>query len=278
MESALYIVATPIGNLKDITFRAVDVLGGVAVVAAEDTRHTKRLLDSLNIRAKMVSLHEHNEFERADSLLERVLRGESVALVSDAGTPLISDPGYILVEKAKARGVKVVPVPGPSAITAALSVSGVACGKFIFEGFLPAKTKAKRERIAQYEQETKTVVFYESPHRILATLEALADIYPNRILGIARELTKTFETVLNGNTRELLELVSSDSNQQKGEFVLVLEGAEKVERAAIDLDVERLLGLLLVELPPKKASAIVAEVLGVKKKDVYQLAISLKGG
>lgn len=278
LESALYIVATPIGNLKDITQRAVEILSVVDVIAAEDTRHTRRLLDSLGIRASMLSLHEHNEQVRAGSVLDRVEQGQSVALVSDAGTPLISDPGYILVQQAQSRGIRVVPVPGPSAMTAALSVSGIACGKFVFEGFLPAKAKAKRERLLTYRRERKAVVFYESPHRIVDTLRVLVEVFPDRRLGLARELTKTFETIINGLVADVLQQVEADLNQQKGEFVLVLEGGKELDKDPLDVDEDKLLELLLAELPPKRAASIVAEAVGKKKKELYQRALELKSG
>lgn len=276
LESALYIVATPIGNLNDITLRAIETLKGVDCIAAEDTRHTKRLLDALVISAKMVSLHEHNEFERAASVLDKVVQGGSVALVSDAGTPLISDPGSILVRMARERGVKVVPIPGPSALIAGLSVSGADCRRFIFEGFLPVKTKARKDCLKRFERENRTVVFYESPHRIVDTLSDLVDLYPDRGLVLARELTKTFETVYRSTVADVQKFVLSDSNQQRGEFVIMLEGVEH-ELSAEDFEFAKTLMVELVdELPPKKAAAIVARVTSFKKNELYDMALALK--
>lgn len=276
MESAIYIVATPIGNLSDITLRAIDVLMGVDLVAAEDTRHTRKLLDHHGISTRMVSLHEHNEAERALSLLQKVQSGDSLALVSDAGTPLISDPGHVLVGLANDLGVKVIPVPGPSALTAALSVCGVPCGRFIFEGFLPAKRKAKSDILMAYQYEKKSIVFYESPHRILDTLELMHEIFGDRVLAVARELTKRFETIRRDRISEIKNWVDADANQQKGEFVLVLQGSGAEELSVSDKEKNQLLARLLVDLPPKKASAIVADVLGGSKKEIYNLALQLK--
>jgi len=277
LESAIYIVATPIGNLSDITLRALDVLRGVDVIAAEDTRHTRRLLDHYDIRTKMLSLHEHNESERSESVIESVLAGQSIALVSDAGTPLISDPGHILVNKAKAKGVDVVPIPGPSALVAALSVSGIACGRFIFEGFLPAKKKAKQTVLDTYFSEKKAVVFYESPHRIVDTLNVMLEVFGDREIAIARELTKRFETVRKDSLPNIVEWVAGDLDQQKGEFVVVLSGSNFSEVESSDEEKKKLLSRLLEDLPPKKASALVADMLGGSKKEIYNFALELKG-
>mgnify|MGYP000433388223 CR=1 FL=1 len=276
MESAIYIVATPIGNLSDITLRALDVLKQVDVIAAEDTRHTRKLLEHHGVSTRMASLHEHNETERAASMLEKVAAGGSLALVSDAGTPLISDPGHVLVGLAKELGLKVVPIPGPSALTSALSVCGVPCGRFIFEGFLPAKRKAKMDVLATYEREKKAVVFYESPHRILETLTLMNEVFGNRVVGVARELTKRFETVHRDTLPNILQWMEGDLNQQKGEFVLVLQGSDAALLSASDAEKERLLARLLLEMPPKKASAVVADILGGAKKEIYNLALALK--
>lgn len=276
LESAIYIVATPIGNLADITLRAVDVLKGVDLVAAEDTRHSRRLLDHYDVSTKMISLHEHNESEKSDYLISRVKEGESVALISDAGTPLISDPGYTLVSRAKECGVNVVPVPGPSALIAALCSSGIASDKFIFEGFLPAKNKAKEEVLKAYENERRTVIFYESPHRILATLEVMARVFGGRKLCVARELTKRYETIKYGLVSEILHWMQADDHQSRGEFVLVLDGSQNEPLSASDEQKLTLLSRLLQELPPKKASAVVADVMGGSKKEIYNLALSLR--
>ncbi|MFT5718795.1 MAG: 16S rRNA (cytidine1402-2'-O)-methyltransferase [Oleiphilaceae bacterium] len=276
LESAIYIVATPIGNLSDITLRALEVLTQVDVIAAEDTRHTRKLLDHHGISTRMASLHEHNEAERAAAMLEKIAVGGSLALVSDAGTPLISDPGHVLVSLAHELGVKVVTIPGPSAVISALSVCGVPCGRFVFEGFLPAKKKAKTDVLMSYEYEKKAVVFYESPHRILDTLETMYEVFGDRVVGVARELTKRFETVRRDKLSEIVDWVRADLNQQKGEFVLVLHGSDAAVLSASDAEKEKLLARLLLELPPKKASAVVADLLGGAKKEIYNLALKLK--
>lgn len=276
MESAIYIVATPIGNLSDITIRALEVLAGVDLIAAEDTRHTKRLLDHHGIKAKLISYHEHNEAEKAQSILEDVNNGRSVALVSDAGTPLISDPGHTLVGLAKSAGVKVIPVPGPSALISALCASGIPCGRFIYEGFLPVKQQARETFLERFRYEERTVVFYESPHRIINTLEVLSKLYPERILVIARELTKRFETITKGYVKELLQWTVDEEDQQRGEFVLILAGADLEENSADFASQDKLLQKLLKYLPPKKAVQIVAEVYSGDKKELYARAVELK--
>ncbi len=275
MESAIYIVATPIGNLSDITIRGLEVLREVDIIAAEDTRHTKRLLEHHGISAKLIAYHEHNETEKSQYVVDLVLGGQSVALVSDAGTPLISDPGHTLVSVAKKAGVKVVPVPGPSAVIAALSASGLPCGKFIYEGFLPVKKKAKTDLLELFRYEPKTVVFYESPHRILNTLEVLAELFPGRQLVIARELTKRFETIASGSTESLLSWTKADLNQQRGEFVLVLSGSPRLDDDEL-LNQEKLLARLVGYLPPKKAVQVVTEFYGGDKKALYDRAVSMR--
>lgn len=276
MESAIYIVATPIGNLSDITIRALEVLAGVDLIAAEDTRHTKRLLDHHGIRAKLISYHEHNESEKALSIVEEVKNGKSVALVSDAGTPLISDPGHALVGLAKSANVKVVPVPGPSALIAALSASGIPCGRFIYEGFLPVKQQARETFLERFRYEDRTVVFYESPHRVVDTLEMLARLFPDRVMVIARELTKRFETITRGKVKELMQWTIAEEDQKRGEFVLILAGADTLEKSADFASQDKLLQKLLKHLPPKKAVQIVAEVYSGDKKELYERAIELK--
>tara|TARA_R110001592_G_scaffold140266_6_gene361062 strand:- start:1014 stop:1892 length:879 start_codon:yes stop_codon:yes gene_type:complete len=275
LESAIYIVATPIGNLSDITIRGLEVLREVDLIAAEDTRHSRRLLDHHGISGKLVAYHEHNESDKALFLISEVQKGKSVALVSDAGTPLISDPGHTLVSLAKKEGVKVIPIPGPSALIAALSASGLPCGKFIYEGFLPVKQKAKKDFLELFRYEARTVVFYESPHRIISSLEVMADLFPGRSLVIARELTKRFETVTIGFTEDLLAWTLADDNQQKGEFVLVLSGASKQGDEDL-LNQEKLLSKLIGYLPPKKAVQIVTEFFGGDKKSLYDKAVSIR--
>lgn len=277
MESAIYVVATPIGNLSDITQRAIDVLAAVDVIAAEDTRHTRKLLDHLGIRAQLVAVHEHNERERAESLVAEVLGGKSIAIVSDAGTPLISDPGYHIVRCAREQGCRVVPIPGACAITTALSASGLGCASFVFEGFLPAKAKARKELLESYQSTPHTVCFYESPHRILHTLEAMLEIFPERQIVLARELTKSFETFLFGTVQEVFEKVSIDENQRRGEFVVLLSSCVPVNEGeeVLSVDQQYLAKRLSKEMPPKKAAGVVADVYKVKKRVVYDFIVSL---
>lgn len=272
----LYVVATPLGNLDDITRRAVAVLAGADVIAAEDTRHTGRLLAHLGIDTPMLALHEHNERAAAERLLERLRVGEAVALVSDAGTPLISDPGFVLVRACRRAGVAVTPVPGPSALIAALSVAGLPTDRFRFEGFLPRKRQARRSRLADLAGETATLVFYESSHRVLEALDDLvAELGPQRQACIARELTKLHETLLAGELGELGERVRGDPNQRKGEFVLLLAGAadQPDTRTA---EVDRQLRTLLRELPVRQAASLVAELTGEKRNRVYRRALALR--
>lgn len=277
LESGIYVVATPIGNLGDISERAINTLAQADVIAAEDTRHTRRLLDAVGVDTPMISLHEHNEFNRAESLIERVKAGQTIALVSDAGTPLISDPGGILVQKARQRGVRVVTIPGPSAVIAALSISGLAVGRFVFDGFLPSKAKAREEQLEQYMEEPRVVVFYESPHRIVDSLKSFQKVLPERPLVLARELTKTFETVLQGSPAELLDVMAEDANQTKGEFVVLLAGApEATAEEGVSVEAQGWLRALLPLMPVKKAASVVAERTGAKKNELYQLALSWK--
>ncbi|KXS38826.1 MAG: 16S rRNA (cytidine1402-2'-O)-methyltransferase [Halomonadaceae bacterium T82-2] len=277
IKGTLYVVATPIGNLADLSPRARDVLASVALIAAEDTRHSARLLRHLGIEAPLVSLHEHNEAQRIASLTARLEAGEDVALISDAGTPLISDPGFLLVRTLRERGLRVVPVPGACALVAALSASGVATDRFLFAGFLPARGGARRSAIEALAERRETLVFYESPHRIRETLADLDAVLGERHLVLARELTKTFETFLAGAPADLLATLEADPNQARGEFVLMLEGAPEVDR---DPERERgreLIGAMLAEgVGVKQAAAVVARVLGGRKKGWYDEALSLK--
>lgn len=276
-EASLYIVATPIGNLDDITLRAIETLKKVDFVAAEDTRHSQRLMNHLGVTAKLMALHEHNEREKSQTLIDRVKEGKSIALVSDAGTPLISDPGYFLVKLAREQGVRVVPIPGVSAVVTALSVSGLPSDRFVFEGFLPAKLGAKTKRLDTFLYESRTVIFYESPHRILDTLKAMSEVYgADRYLVVARELTKTFETIKGDSLGALLEWAEGDANQQKGEFVLLLDGvADSPDVSSTEQD--KMLTLLMAEMPIKKASKIVSELVGGNKKELYQRALEIQG-
>lgn len=267
----LYVVATPIGNLGDLSPRAQQVLGQVAAVCAEDTRHTRRLLAHFGIEAELVALHEHNEQQQAARLVQRLQAGESLALVSDAGTPLVSDPGYRLVRAAREAGVPVSPVPGPSALIAALSVAGLPSDRFAFEGFLPSKPAARRERLQRLAGETRTLLFYESSHRIGDMLDdAVAAFGPGRRAVLARELTKLFETVLDGTLAGLRDRVRVDADQRKGEFVLVVEGAADDAAAAL-AEGQRVYALLSAHLPPSTAAKLAAELTGVPRKALYGL-------
>ncbi len=272
----LYVVATPIGNLGDMTPRAVEVLQGVDVIAAEDTRHSGRLLTHFGIGTSTIALHEHNERAQAPKLVERLLRGESLALISDAGTPLVSDPGFHLVRVARELGVRVVPVPGVSAVMAGLSVCGLPTDRFVFEGFLPAKAGPRRKRLQALAGETRTLIFYEAPHRVLETLQDMAAVIgEDRRAVLARELTKTFETVKDAPLAELAYWVGADADQQKGEIVLLLAGAQAGEDGEDDSEARRILSVLLEELPLSQASALAAKITGQKKKPLYQLGLSL---
>lgn len=268
-SATLYVVATPIGNLGDLSPRARQVLAGVAAVCAEDTRHTGRLLANAGIKAELVPLHEHNESAQVGRLLERLGAGESLALVSDAGTPLVSDPGFRLVRAARDAGLRVSPVPGPSALIAALSVAGLPSDRFVFEGFLPAKAGARRARLRALAGEQRTLLFYESSHRIVETLEDMAAAFGGgRRAVVARELTKLFETVLDGSLAELRDRIGSDAEQRKGEFVVLLEGADEDEDATL-AEGRRVQALLGEHLPPSTAARLAAEITGAPRKALY---------
>lgn len=268
--STLYIVPTPIGNLGDITLRALDVLRQVDIIAAEDTRHSGRLLSHFGITTRTIALHDHNEQQKADMLINKLISGSSIALVSDAGTPLISDPGYHLVSRCRQAGVKVVPLPGPCAVITALSASGLPSDRFSFEGFLPAKTKGRRDKLAEVAQDARTLIFYESPHRILDTLDdMLLELGEERHVVLARELTKTFETIHGAPLGELILWLAQDKNRVRGEMVLLIAGY-RVEKETLPLDAIKALKLISKELPLKKAAAITAELFGVKKNALYK--------
>lgn len=274
--AALYIVATPIGNLADISARAIEVLSSVDVIAAEDTRHSKYLLQHHGIETSTISLHEHNEQQRSELLLSRIAAGESIALISDAGTPLISDPGYRLVNMAREQGIKVIPIPGACAVIAALSASGLSAERFAFEGFLPPKSTARRQALQSLENEPRTLIFYESPKRMVASLQDMLTVFGGeRKACLARELTKMFETIVTLPLAELVEVVSNDANHQKGEIVLLVEG----QSAVVDRDEAeevRVLQILLDEVPLKQAAAITASILGIKKNKAYEMALKLQ--
>jgi 16S rRNA (cytidine1402-2'-O)-methyltransferase len=267
----LYIVPTPIGNLGDITQRAIDVLSSVDLIAAEDTRHTGKLLSHFSIQTKTFALHDHNEQQKAQVLAEKLMAGHSIALVSDAGTPLISDPGYHLVTKCRQAGVKVVPLPGACAVITALSASGLPSDRFSFEGFLPAKSKGRKDKFLEIAKVERTCIFYESPHRIVDSLEDMLEILgPDREVVLARELTKTFETIQGMPLGELVEWVKSDSNQQRGEMALLIHGDRTSSDDSIPDEVTRTLTILTKELPLKKAAAMAAEIYNLKKNALYK--------
>jgi 16S rRNA (cytidine1402-2'-O)-methyltransferase len=274
----LYVVATPIGNLADISERARQVLATADVVAAEDTRHTGRLLSGFDIHTELVSLHEHNERERVPALIDRLRVGEAVALVSDAGTPGVSDPGYRLVLAAHESGCRVAPVPGPSAVIAALSAAGQPTDRFVFEGFLPARATARRERLKALADEERTLVFYESSHRVVAALADLAAAFgAGRSATLARELTKTWETVRRGTLGELAAWVEADRDQRRGEIVLVVAGMDGKPSGAAGVTLADALDALLPELPPARAAAVAARLTGVKRREAYRAALAHRG-
>lgn len=276
-QGVLYVVATPIGNLRDMSERAVATLKSVARIAAEDTRHSARLLAHFGIDTPMVALHEHNEREVTPRLLERLAAGDDVALISDAGTPLVSDPGYCLVRAARAAGYRVVPVPGPAACIAALSVSGLPADRFVFEGFLPARSAARRSRLEALRAEERTLMFHESSHRIVDCLGDMADSFgADRPAVIARELTKLYETVKSGSLATLLAWLCADPDQRKGEFVVLVQGAAPPGDDALDAAARRTLEVLVAELPLKQAVALAAKITGISRNALYALALTLK--
>lgn len=271
----LYVVATPIGNRQDISLRAVELLREVDLIAAEDTRHSARLMESLGIATPLISFHDFSSTQRLDALLQRLQSGKSLALISDAGTPGIADPGYELVRAARQVGIQVIPLPGPSAVIAALCVSGLPSDRFIFEGFLPARSRPRQDRLGSLVDEQRTMIFYESPHRIIACLEDFQTIIgADRELFIARELTKRFETTLLANVEECLHWVCSDPQQQKGEFVLVLAGMSKTRRKSGELDEGlRILRLLEDDVPLKRAARLAADISGAPRNALYRAAL-----
>ncbi len=274
LDGCLYLVATPIGNLADITQRAIEMLAQVDVIAAEDTRHSQRLLSHLGITGRLQAYHEHNEDQLTPQLITQLQQGRQIALISDAGTPLVSDPGYRLVEQAHAHGIRVVPLPGACAAIAALSAAGLATDRFVFEGFPPAKQQARQNVLQALKYESRSLVFYVSCHRIIETLCDMRDIFGGeREATLARELTKTFETIRKATLAALCHWVESDENQRKGEIVLVIAGnREPVEEAAAI----RMLEVLLAELPVKQAAALVAKLTGSNKNELYRRALQLK--
>jgi 16S rRNA (cytidine1402-2'-O)-methyltransferase len=275
----LYVVATPIGNLDDISHRAREILSHVTWVAAEDTRHSRVLLQHLGISTPLVSYHDHNESERAPALIEKILQGENGALISDAGTPLISDPGYTLVAAAHEAGIKVVPIPGPCSVVTALSVAGLATDKFLFEGFLPAKDQTRRKRLQALAEFPHTMVFFEAPHRLEALLEDCSDIFsPKRQATLAREITKKFESIHRGDFQSLIAGIKEGTITVKGECILVVAGAvkEDVEVDESEQEMKRVLTILLADLSVKQAVQVAVKLTGKPKNALYDLAMKLK--
>lgn len=274
-QGTLYIVPTPIGNLQDITQRAVQVLADVDVIAAEDTRHSKILMQHLGVSTPMLSLHAHNEQQRASQLISRLQQGEQIALISDAGTPLISDPGYDLVNQCRQQGITVVPLPGACAAITALSASGLPTHEFRFCGFLPVKQQAKEKALSALREETATCVFYESPRRVIATLQSMAEVLgEQRQMVLAKELSKTFETFISGQAETLLSWLNEDERRQKGEFVLLVEGKAIAEQTEVPSNVLSLVQKMRKYMPLKTACGIVAEHFGLKKNALYQAALA----
>ncbi|TNH03492.1 16S rRNA (cytidine(1402)-2'-O)-methyltransferase [Testudinibacter sp. TR-2022] len=271
----LYIVATPIGNLQDISQRALTILATVDRIAAEDTRHSGILLSHYGIKKPLLALHDHNEQQKANSLVERLQQGENIALISDAGTPLISDPGFHLVRQCRQVGIKVVPIPGACAAITALCAAGIASDRFCFEGFLPAKSKARRDKFELLKAEPRTLIFYESTHRILDSLQDMQSVLGStRYVVLARELTKTWESIHGDSIENLLIWLQQDDNRTKGEMVLIVEGQSAVEESKFSTEAIKALELISQELPLKKAAAIVAELYGYKKNALYQFGLA----
>ena len=276
LTGILYIVATPIGNLQDITQRALDTFAQVDLIAAEDTRHSGLLLSHYGIKKPFFALHDHNEQEKAHILVEKLKQGSHIALISDAGTPLISDPGFHLVRQCREAGIRVVPLPGACAAITALCASGIASDRFCFEGFLPAKSKARKDKLENIAEEDRTLIFYESTHRILDTLEDMQSVLgEERYIVLAREITKTWETITGNTIKNLREWLLEDPNRTKGEMVLIVEGKPKSDNNdEISPQAVKALKLIAEELPLKKAAAIVAELYGYKKNALYQFGLA----
>ncbi len=275
MSAQLFVVATPIGHLDDITYRAIDILKSVSVIAAEDTRTSAQLLKHFNIATPLTACHEHNESNKINILIQRLLNGENMALISDAGTPLISDPGFKLVRAAQEHHIRVIPVPGACAAIAALSSVGLPSDRFSFEGFLPSRQSQRLSQLEKLKDETQTLIFYEAPHRILESVKDMAEVFgADRPVGFAREITKTFETIKKMTLAELVQFIEADHNQQKGEIVLVIGGATE-EKDLEQEKLDQLLTRLLQDLSVKAASQLAADLTGIKKKVAYQRALEL---
>ena len=276
-KGVLYVVATPIGNLNDVTLRALKVLEEVDLIAAEDTRHTRPLLSHHGIHTPMLAMHEHNEHARIEQLLGKLESGESLALVADAGTPLISDPGFPLVRQARRQGIRVVPVPGPSALICALSAAGLPTDRFLFLGFPPRHSAQRLRWFEVHAKESATLIYYESSHRILAALADMQAVFGDeREAVIGRELTKLHETFLQGTISHLSEIVADDRDQQKGEFVILVHGFDKQPDDAVQVDSQRVLQVLAAELPVKQAAKLCAMITGEKKNMLYQRILALQ--
>jgi 16S rRNA (cytidine1402-2'-O)-methyltransferase len=276
-KGVLYVVATPIGNLGDMSARAVETLSAVDVIAAEDTRHSLPLLRHFGITTPCKAYHEHNERERSPQLIQRLLGGESIALISDAGTPLISDPGYHLVIQARQAECRVVPIPGPNAVISALSVAGLPTDRFFFAGFLPARASQRRRCLERLRDETATLVFYESTHRVLESLRDMVEIFGDDRQGvIAREMTKLHETIQNATLVRLYQWMSGQKEQQKGEIVVIIHGAVATVSEENHVEYQRILGILLEEMPLKQAVAVATRITGAKRNLLYELAVKIK--
>lgn len=274
MSGILYIVSTPIGNLDDITFRAIETLKSVDLILAEDTRHSKHLLDHYQITTPSESFHEHNETDKTQNIIQRLESGQNIALISDAGTPLISDPGFVLVREAKNSGLSVVPIPGASALISALSASGLASNHFKFLGFLPSKQSARQKIIKAHQHNQETLIFYESPKRILASVEDLLQILgANRLVCLAKEITKSFETIITDTLENLLTHLRADPAHQKGEFVILISAVDKKDDIDKIQQLDKIIPILLTEMSASKAAKLASKITGVDKKTCYQIAI-----
>lgn len=271
----LYIVATPIGNLQDITHRAVEILSTVAVIAAENTRHTATLLQHYGIQTPCVAYHGHSDVKVTDRLLQRLTAGESMALVSDAGTPLISDPGYKLVQQVRARGIAVAPIPGPCAAIAALSASGLPTHGFLFVGFLSSKTAAKTQQLEKMANETVPLIIYEAPHRLKATLQSIREVMgEQRLVVLAKEITKCYEQFFTGTGVECLRWLEEDPQRLRGEWVVMVAGQwAKSPGKGVSAEGQRVLGLLIEHLPLKRAAQVTAKITGDSKNSLYEWAV-----
>jgi len=277
MSAQLFVVATPIGHLDDMTFRSIEVLKSVSVIAAEDTRQSAQLLKHYNISTPLTACHDHNESNKIDILIEKLKSGQNIALVSDAGTPLIRDPGFKLVRAAQENGIRVIPVPGACAAIAALSAVGLPSDRFSFEGFLSSKQSQRLIQLEKLKHESQTMIIYEAPHRILDSVKDMADVFgADRPVGFAREITKTFETIKKMTLGELDTFIENDRNQQKGEIVLVIGGAPDAKDQDVEQEkLDQLLNRLLQDLSVKAASQLAADLTGIKKKIAYQRALEL---